>query len=348
MRGIDLKIIEILGIPKDCEELNSFQARLFYKIMAQNQLESRWSSIVSTCPEVTLVTESKEKIEESSFLTRFDKIKSFFDTKVKNINSINIEIFKEEKSFFDILILAYLNIEFDNISGAQKNLEKLISIPSIYLAIDVERYVPGEKKEEVKKFILEVLEVIWDSKLDEKLKVLFFENMKRLDDDSIVEVQKGILGEFFIPSVNFDASDYRYSISFPRFWLETVTSPEERQNLLIQFYKSPRKYDLKEYEFSILKDYIPNEDSFRIKLANSYKIDFSGLEFYEIESMLEALENIVFKKSVAKLTGKFESPIFLLQKNIYKANTDKGIFLKYSTLKLIELGLEDLTLINNL
>lgn len=349
-------------MPKECSELNTFQSKFFILLLRNESQLSKWETIFDKCK-----TELSEEIRElvnpaisnleikKRYYSKLGEdpsrkenvllvkaIRSYFSA--KNINErekIYLNEVFTNKSYLGILFSTYLNLEYGNISGASLYLKKLINISPHFLVLDIEELLEPSKRRAFKDTIIKILIKIWDSSINEHLKNLYFETLSVLEDSEISELQTGFLGGLLKAKSSFSIEDYRYSISFAKFWISRINEENAKVDLVHKFFNSPAFYDIEISEYDIFSLATPSDHVRREYIFNNIKNNWKNLEYYEKEAIFTALENPVFRKELMSVDPIFKVPLFNFKKEEFKNDVSFGRYRVYSIFKLLELGYED-------
>ncbi|EQC51456.1 hypothetical protein M901_1955 [Bacteriovorax sp. DB6_IX] len=183
---------------------------------------------------------------------------------------------------------------------------------------------------------------LWDFNCDENLKKMFLQRQLNIADERLQKVVDDFFADFFVDEVIFNKNNYKYTISYPTYWLPSIESEFERVQFAQRYFSSPARLKIRNSEFGILKYYFPSNEKFRKKLALDIKNDFSNFQNYEIEALLNAIENQSFKKYLSGYKKEFQKPTFSIKKNIYLSGIMSNKFGYYGFFELMKLGYEDM------
>lgn len=276
---------------------------------------------------------------KSEFINKFITYVNAKNIKEKDM--IDLKDVYTRPSYLAKLLSAYIDIEHGNILGATQYLKQLISIPSHFLSLEISEYVAIEKRKEFKEVLIDVLTKIWDAPIDENVKNIYFDSLQSLNDADIQEIQDGFFGDLLKTKSNFSLTDYKYSISFAKYWLEKLQDDDLKLKLLREYFLSPAFITISLSEFDIFSLQLPSDEKRRNLVVDKLIGNWDNLNYYEREASFVALENNVLKKVMLEKDKRFLAPLFTLKKNSYKKYYEEGFFQVYYLLKLFEIGHED-------
>ncbi|WP_198295983.1 hypothetical protein [Bacteriovorax sp. Seq25_V] len=295
-------------------------------------------------PDFNIVEISKKKArvykENSTYLEDFRYLMGQERTKSEIINRDYKKYFKKN-TYADLFISMMVNIQVGNFSGAEFYISKMLSIPARYMAIEIEKSIDPKEREELKTLLLKSFKWVWESGVDEKLKVMFIQSFESLEDKELSDQIDSFLGELFSTNVDFSLSDYKYSLSHPGYWFERLTDESQKENLLVAYFKLPISKEIEIVNFGLFKYYYPRDEKDRDRLTTKIVTSWNNVTLYERESILTSLENQVIKKALVQKSSQFKNPTFNIKKDEYDKLTNKDGYGIYGIIKLLELGYEN-------
>ncbi len=245
-----------------------------------------------------------------------------------------------KNSYADLFISMIVNIQVGNFRGAEFYISKMLSIPPRYLSIEIDKNVAPKNRDTLKKLILKSLKWVWESGVDEKLKVMFIQSFDTLEDSELSEQISSFLGELFVTNVEFSLADYKYSLSHPGYWFERIKDDSQKENLLIEYFKLPISRKVELVNYGLFKYFYPRDEKDRKAIIEKIVSNWNNATIYEKESILTSLENQVIKKSLVPKSSIFKNPTFNIKKDEYDNLTNKEVYGTYGMIRLLELGYE--------
>lgn len=249
--------------------------------------------------------------------------------------------YKDMNSYLGRLLNLKVALKVGNIGLVNKLLQVMINIDPIFLAEEIDRYIPFEKRDLLANEIIALFEELWSGPYDDNLKKIYFKTLNQLDDDRVRSIDKNIFGDFFFDELNFEKANYKYGIGYPAFWYGRIENQDLKKELLRIYFDSPHAAQITINEYFLFKYFFPRNDTLRKNILGNISGKINNLSLSELESLFIASENTVVKRHFATKVIEFKKPLFSVKKNLYLKEIEKNRCGTYCVFKLLELGYED-------
>lgn len=316
---------------------------LLDQTMDRGQLLNSLKQISSTQEDYKFlkkISVDKDKVQKSRYIGLFRDIDKLSRDKNHNLSK---SVYEQVKglSYLDLVMKMFFALEVGNKYLMNKVLSELVKIPAVYLPLGIDKKINFKDRKFFANLFMKNIERIWNFDCDENLKKMYFQRLLDIEDVELNKIINSLLGEFFVSKITFDKSNYTYGVSYPSYWIDTISDNLERTQYLFDYFKSPAQIEMIPSEYGILRHHLPINESIRKRLALDIAKNFQTYENYEVEAVLQAIENPTFKKYIAKKDPRFRKPAFTIKKNTYLSGLKKDKFGLYGFFELIKLGYEE-------